>query len=664
MPVPIDMDEESKRRVLFKRYLSKEGERNEDSKSAFRSTRTLSEEAEDDEAIMRSMARRKRKVSAAELEPKVCREPGCEKEFKRPCDLTKHEKTHLRPWKCPVTSCKYHDYGWPTEKEMDRHHNDKHSAAPLLWECPLSDCTYKSKRESNWKQHMEKAHGWEYIRSKTNSKRRVDMADVISAQAAFAEVAKKAAEDKKAAAEALSPALTTEAVANSSTTTSGGDSIYWVTRAAEHFDAATEMLQRIETSTYHFNSNYHERMTENDREDQEEREHPKMLARKQLSRNRNPSQLTAPRPTRSPPENRRKVLRVLLQNKEQIACPDSGSEKNIMSETFANQNNLPISRTGRDIKQFELGSGKIIRSMGRVSASVELLGSTLGRKRRWFYIFPTCPVPLILGMAFLAEAEILTKNRHMLENCPSELSNISSLLWIGSPRNRCSPRNRMKCCLDGRNLVGIADTGSDLNFMSLHCAKREGFYIDTREEARRCVQLGDGTEAETIGQVYVSNLSLNWREPSTEPTPESNPTPEDPTSAEPSSQQKESFSTVFHVLPGLPYDVILGRDLLYEMDAFNHCPDLLCTQTSRKSHLFELNILISRRKKKLLAVALPDPKEVHDDERHMEILRRSNRDDEIARMPSDEQEAARSKEVVKSREWDCRHTACIYCCQV
>jgi uncharacterized C2H2 Zn-finger protein len=144
----------------------------EDSKEGLRFKRSLSEEAEEDEAIRRSMARRKRSASASELAPKRCREPGCDKEFKRPCDLTKHEKTHSRPWKCPVESCKYHEHGWPTEKEMDRHHNDKHSAAPPLFKCRFENCKYASKRESNCKQHMEKAHGWTYVRSKNNGKNR------------------------------------------------------------------------------------------------------------------------------------------------------------------------------------------------------------------------------------------------------------------------------------------------------------------------------------------------------------------------------------------------------------------------------------------------------------------------------------------------------------
>jgi len=144
----------------------------EDEKGGIQMKRSLSEEAANDESILRSMARRKRSASAAELAPKRCREPGCTKEFKRSCDLTKHEKTHSRPWKCSEKSCKYHEYGWPTEKELDRHVNDKHSASPVLYKCNYSPCPYKSKRESNCKQHMEKSHGWNYVRSKNNGKNR------------------------------------------------------------------------------------------------------------------------------------------------------------------------------------------------------------------------------------------------------------------------------------------------------------------------------------------------------------------------------------------------------------------------------------------------------------------------------------------------------------
>ncbi|KAI0113915.1 hypothetical protein GGR51DRAFT_556413 [Nemania sp. FL0031] len=138
----------------------------DEEKAPIRFKRSMSQQALDEEEINRSMARRKKNASPEELAPKKCTHPGCTKEFKRACDLTKHEKTHSRPWKCPIPTCKYHEDGWPTEKEMARHINDKHSSSPQMHECQFKPCPYKSKRESNCKQHMEKAHGWTYKRSK------------------------------------------------------------------------------------------------------------------------------------------------------------------------------------------------------------------------------------------------------------------------------------------------------------------------------------------------------------------------------------------------------------------------------------------------------------------------------------------------------------------
>ncbi|KAI0968982.1 hypothetical protein F4678DRAFT_176787 [Xylaria arbuscula] len=74
--------------------------------------------------------------------------------------IIQHEKTHSRPWKCPLPTCKYHEYGWPTEKEKNRHINDKHTPALRMYECKYKPCPYKSNRESNCRQHMEKDHGW------------------------------------------------------------------------------------------------------------------------------------------------------------------------------------------------------------------------------------------------------------------------------------------------------------------------------------------------------------------------------------------------------------------------------------------------------------------------------------------------------------------------
>jgi hypothetical protein len=128
---------------------------------------------DDDDDVYRSMARRRKSDKAGDV-MHVC--STCRKEFKRPCDLTKHEKTHSRPFKCTEPTCRYHDLGWPTEKERDRHINDKHAPTPMMHHCMFPPCSYSSKRESNCKQHMEKAHNWTYVRSKSNGRNKNPMA--------------------------------------------------------------------------------------------------------------------------------------------------------------------------------------------------------------------------------------------------------------------------------------------------------------------------------------------------------------------------------------------------------------------------------------------------------------------------------------------------------
>lgn len=94
-----------------------------------------------------------------------CPIPDCGKIFNRSCDLSKHEKTHTRPYKCMEPGCKFNKIGLPTEQELDRHHIDKHGP---FYSCEY--CEFKTRRNSNRYQHMEKKHGWAYVRLKGRDK--------------------------------------------------------------------------------------------------------------------------------------------------------------------------------------------------------------------------------------------------------------------------------------------------------------------------------------------------------------------------------------------------------------------------------------------------------------------------------------------------------------
>lgn len=137
-------------------------------------------------------------------------------------------------------------------------------------------------------------------------------------------------------------------------------------------------------------------------------------------------------------------------------------------------------------------------------------------------------------------------------------------------------------------------------------------------------------------------------------------------------QETPSLGAVFHALPGLPCDLIFGRDLLDQTDTFTLSPDLLVARTTvedgnlkdiMQRRLLELNILIDlgplRRRKRQSATA--DPKDQRTDEYFAEMHRRSKKEDEIAAMPENQQAQAKAVEREKLIAYETLHIACIYC---
>ena len=94
----------------------------------------------------------------------VCR--FCSHSFPRPCDLNRHIRKHTRPHKCHVPGCPYVQRGFPTSQDLQRHINDRHSTGVSTFRCRVPRCKYKSKRESNLRQHKENKHGLVYNRTR------------------------------------------------------------------------------------------------------------------------------------------------------------------------------------------------------------------------------------------------------------------------------------------------------------------------------------------------------------------------------------------------------------------------------------------------------------------------------------------------------------------
>lgn len=250
-------------------------------------------------------------------------------------------------------------------------------------------------------------------------------------------------------------------------------------------------------------------------------------------------------------DHKRKALRCSIDGSECFARPDSASDRDIITEAFAEERGILVQRGDEDKTLFQLGSGKVVQSVGRALVPLSLFGDGQSAENRWFDVLAKCAAPMILGLNFIRKFKLYTEKKHLLVDCPYSFGNLPALKWIGSPQER------INFVADGRSLTAGADTGSDLDLMSLRCARRRGFKIDTSESARSRVMLADETVVETVGQVHVSSVQLS---------------------------QFDTFGMSFHVLPGLPCDIIFGEEFLDQMDAFNTC-DIVHLVSSNSSDI-------------------------------------------------------------------------------
>ena len=217
--------------------------------------------------------------------------------------------------------------------------------------------------------------------------------------------------------------------------------------------------------------------------------------------------------------------------------PDSGSEENTMTVEVAAALRLSVDHALEYQKDFRLANGKSIKSAGRVTVYCSFSRDrSMTELRCFFYIFQWLISPVIMGMRFLDETETLSKYRHRLQSC-----SIPPAL----PIQLCSldyPRRRLYCLADSQPHFANADTGSEVDLMSLAYVQRRRFTISSNSSHHNTVQFVDGSTSQLAGKVLVAiQIGANespryWRE--------------------------------FHILDGLTCDILLGEEFLVDTAAF------------------------------------------------------------------------------------------------
>lgn len=229
-------------------------------------------------------------------------------------------------------------------------------------------------------------------------------------------------------------------------------------------------------------------------------------------------------------------LPMIIRNSTIIARPDSGSEDNIITIDLARSLNLEFDRAPECQKDYRIANGKMVKALGRTKINCCFAKDPMVEFGCIFYVFQYCISPLIMGMAFLDTTRTLTEYRHRL--CPRKIP-------PAFPFQVCSldyPRRQLYCLANSEPTLANADTGSEMNLMSLAYVQKRGFFVMEVDKLRSEVQLADGSVSKLQAKVEVE-IRIG-------------------------DERSAQYSMEFYVFDGLICDVLLGEDFLYSTSAF------------------------------------------------------------------------------------------------
>lgn len=233
---------------------------------------------------------------------------------------------------------------------------------------------------------------------------------------------------------------------------------------------------------------------------------------------------------------RRVDLPMIIQGSTVIARPDSGSEDNIIAVDVLSALELKMDTAPEHRKEFRVGNGKSVWALGRIVIKCVFAKDRTLELCCTFYVFQNLTSKLIMGMPFLDETQTLVKYQYRLQPRivpsfrPIQLSSLNS------------PRKRLYCLVDSQPRLANADTGSEIDLMSLEYVLTRGFSMKDVGLSSSTVQFADGSTSELVGKVNVY-IVLG--------TPEG-----------------LRVFTTFYVLDGLTSDILLGEEFLDKTTAF------------------------------------------------------------------------------------------------
>jgi hypothetical protein len=159
-----------------------------------------------------------------------------------------------------------------------------------------------------------------------------------------------------------------------------------------------------------------------------------------------------------------------------IAIPDTGADINAISLRMTQKLGLDVHRT--ETMLLHLIHGMTARCCGVITLNCRFGRGSEPAPERFncvFYVFRKMASPLIISREFLDKTETLTRHRDRLSRLTY------SPMIIPVVRTLADTQQRLLCSLDGEDLEGFPDTGSDVDVMSFAYAKKRRFPIQPTE---------------------------------------------------------------------------------------------------------------------------------------------------------------------------------------
>ena len=221
------------------------------------------------------------------------------------------------------------------------------------------------------------------------------------------------------------------------------------------------------------------------------------------------------------------------------AVPDTGSSENAMDRETFKSLGIAIERGHTEGQEFEMANGRRLRSLGQVTVACSF---THGRVSDSLYtlkfnVFPRLASPILIGNEFLSQTETLTKYQYRLKS--KRVFRYGMLRVMHLNRPKC----RIKCSINGEDVLARADTGAEMNLLSpAFVAKRRKMRSGLVRD-NLTIMLADGS-VEHITRSFTGRLLFGG------------------------VSDRRNLDTTFYVLPGLTSDALIGEDTLYEADVF------------------------------------------------------------------------------------------------